>query len=176
MKDELLTIGQVAELFKIRTSTLRYYEDIGLLPPAERRSSRRYYSELELRKLTLIQLLQSNGLSLEDIGQVMTDQHGTKNWQEIFNAIIDKLDEKIRLAQSSKEFLEHMLNCPAANLFNGRCPILGKEIEHRQDQICQCPRFPELKALYSPRASTSHQSAFLFSYSVHSPLPKDLNK
>ncbi|SDE13329.1 MerR family transcriptional regulator [Sporomusa acidovorans] len=156
MKEKLLTIGQVAELFKIRTSTLRYYEDIALLQPAERRSSRRYYSERELQKLTLIQLLQNNGLSLEDIRQVLTDPNGIKNWREIFNIIIDKLDEKIRLAQSSKNFLAYMLDCPAANLFQGRCPVLGREIECRPDQICQCPRFPELKAIHSHKASASH--------------------
>ena len=149
MKEDLLTIGQVAEIFKIRTSTLRYYEDIGLLQPAERRSARRYYSELELRKLTLIQLLQSNGLSLEDISQLLTDPTGVRNWREVFNETIAKLDEKIRLAQSSKAYLEFMLTCPSANLFDGRCPVLGQDIEQRLNQVCRCAHFPELKTRHS---------------------------
>lgn len=58
----LVGIGEVARRFGVQPSTLRYYDEFGLLAPAARRAGRRYYGQQELRRLVLIQLYATTGL------------------------------------------------------------------------------------------------------------------
>ena len=51
----MYSIGQVAEMFGLPVSTLRYYDKQGLFPGMERSSGVRRFSEAELEKLRVIQ-------------------------------------------------------------------------------------------------------------------------
>jgi len=51
---ETLTISEVARRAGVRASAIRYYESIKLLPPPQRVSGRRRYSEDILRQLSFI--------------------------------------------------------------------------------------------------------------------------
>lgn len=134
MKKKLLTIGQVAQYFGIRTSALRYYEEIGLLTATERHSGHRYYGEAALQRLALIQLFQDTGLlSLEEIAQMLAGPTGSKDWRHIFQEHIALLEQRIRTAQEAKNYLEYMLNCPRHNILDG-CPVLQKELQRRLAQ------------------------------------------
>ena len=63
----LLTIGQLARRIGINPKTVRYYEDIGLLPPAPRtESGYRLYGDDALQRLQLIRRAKLLGLSLKD--------------------------------------------------------------------------------------------------------------
>ena len=53
----MYSIGQVAEMFGLPVSTLRYYDKQGLFPGMERSSGVRRFSEAELEKLRVIQCL-----------------------------------------------------------------------------------------------------------------------
>lgn len=65
---EMLTIGQLAKLAGLRTSALRYYEEQGLLEPADRTSSGyRLYAPDAEQTLHFIQRAQRLGFSLTDI-------------------------------------------------------------------------------------------------------------
>src|SRR5262249_33883910 len=59
----ILTIGQVAHQAKLKTSTLRYYEDIGLIPPPVRLSKQRRYDDSVFQRLALIKLAQRAGFT-----------------------------------------------------------------------------------------------------------------
>ena len=50
-----VNIGVIAEQAQVATSTIRYYERIGLLPPPKRVSGRRQYDSSILKKLRVIQ-------------------------------------------------------------------------------------------------------------------------
>jgi MerR family redox-sensitive transcriptional activator SoxR len=62
-----LTIGEVARRTGRRTSSIRYYESIGLLPEPQRVSGRRVYPEETVHTLSVIATAQSVGLSLDEI-------------------------------------------------------------------------------------------------------------
>jgi DNA-binding transcriptional MerR regulator len=63
-----LTIGQIAKQVNMRTSAIRFYEEEGLLTPAERNESGyRQYDDKVLEELRLIQRAQQLGFSLADI-------------------------------------------------------------------------------------------------------------
>lgn len=67
----MYTIGQVAELFHMPISTLRYYDREGLFPDLERRAGIRRFSERELEALRVIECLKRAGLEIRDIKQFM---------------------------------------------------------------------------------------------------------
>jgi len=62
-----LTISQVARQIRLRPSAIRYYERIGLLPPAERLSGQRRYDPTVLYRLAIIQRARQLGFTLSEI-------------------------------------------------------------------------------------------------------------
>ncbi len=69
---DTLLISEVAERTGFSTSTLRYYEDIGLLPePARNASGYRIYGEDHLEALRLIDRGKRLGLELDEIGDIL---------------------------------------------------------------------------------------------------------
>src|SRR5262247_1316802 len=67
----LLTIAQVREVTGLSARTLRYYEELGLLPGVRRRAGgRRVYGADELERLRFISRLKTLGLSLAEIKEL----------------------------------------------------------------------------------------------------------
>lgn len=67
----MYTIGQVAEMFHLPVSTLRYYDRQGLFPRLERESGIRRFGESELEALRVIECLKKTGMEIKDIRQFM---------------------------------------------------------------------------------------------------------
>ena len=67
----MYSIGQVAEMFGLPISTLRYYDKQGLFPKMERVSGIRKFSEAEIEALRVIECLKKSGLEIKDIKQFM---------------------------------------------------------------------------------------------------------
>lgn len=67
----MYSIGQVAEMFGLPVSTLRYYDKQGLFPGMERSSGVRRFGEAELEKLRVIQCLKETGMEIREIRQFM---------------------------------------------------------------------------------------------------------
>jgi DNA-binding transcriptional MerR regulator len=62
------TISQLAIAADVATTTIRYYERIGLMPPEDRsHGNYRLYSDDSLRKVKFIRAAQGIGFSLEDV-------------------------------------------------------------------------------------------------------------
>ena len=67
----MYSIGQVAEMFGMPISTLRYYDKQGLFPNMERVSGIRKFSEAEIEELRVIECLKKAGMEIKDIRQFM---------------------------------------------------------------------------------------------------------
>ena len=63
----MYTIGQVAEMFGLPVSTLRYYDKQGLFPGLERTSGIRRFGDTELESLRVIECLKKAGMEIKDI-------------------------------------------------------------------------------------------------------------
>lgn len=64
----IMMIGQLAAATGTKVNTIRFYEDIGLMPKAERtRSGRRTYCESDLLRLTFIRRGRALGFSVDEI-------------------------------------------------------------------------------------------------------------
>lgn len=71
--ERLLRIGEVAELTGTTPRTIRFYEEIGLLPPAQGREpgKRRTYSEADVERLRdVLRLKQLLNLPLEQVREL----------------------------------------------------------------------------------------------------------
>ncbi|ODT64885.1 MAG: MerR family transcriptional regulator [Pelagibacterium sp. SCN 63-23] len=64
----MLTIGKLAKAAGVNTPTIRYYEEIGLLPPADRSGSgQRIYGSDDVERLTFIRRCRDFGFGIEQV-------------------------------------------------------------------------------------------------------------
>jgi MerR family transcriptional regulator, redox-sensitive transcriptional activator SoxR len=71
-----LTIGEVARRAGVATSSIRYYESIGLLPQPERLHGQRRYRSDVLGRLAFIAVAQSAGFKLDEIKELVEGVDG----------------------------------------------------------------------------------------------------
>ena len=69
-------IGEFSKVCRVPVSALRYYSDLGLLPPIaiDPDTGYRFYSAAQLPRLNRILALKDLGLSLEEIGAILDDE------------------------------------------------------------------------------------------------------
>ena len=67
----MYSIGQIAAMFDLPISTLRYYDKQGLFPNMERASGIRRFGDTEIEALRVIECLKKSGLEIKDIKQFM---------------------------------------------------------------------------------------------------------
>ena len=94
----LMQIGELAERAGVSHRTIRYYERIGLMKPAEREGAGyRYYDELALRRLQKIAVLKRLGLSLDEITSVIDlyfeDAQGVKGKEKVLEILQTQLSK-----------------------------------------------------------------------------------
>lgn len=66
--DKQYTIGEVANMFKLQSSTLRYYEEIGILTNVKRTSSgKRIYEQKHINRLKTICCFKHTGMSIANL-------------------------------------------------------------------------------------------------------------
>ena len=96
----MYTIGQVAEMFGVPVSTLRYYDKEGLCPEMRRVSGIRQFSEKEIEALRVIECLKKSGLEIRDIKQFMQwCTQGSKTYaqrRELFEKQRGQVESEIR--------------------------------------------------------------------------------
>jgi DNA-binding transcriptional MerR regulator len=76
-QERTYTIQQVSQQMSLPSSTLRYYEEVGLLDPVGRTTNgHRCYTEADLRRLNLIKRLRLTGMSIEKMREFVALYHG----------------------------------------------------------------------------------------------------
>ncbi len=72
MQTRQYSIGELASLTCCNVPTIRYYEQIGLIPVAERSmNGRRHYQETDLKRLTFIKRCRNFGFPVEQIKSLL---------------------------------------------------------------------------------------------------------
>jgi DNA-binding transcriptional MerR regulator len=119
VETELLTIGDLAARVGVRTSTLRYYEDEGLVRPAARVSGQRRYGEGAAERVTVIRFCRALGFSLPEIRALLSEPRGTRkrtSWRGLVEAKLDELDASIARANAMRAILETSRDCDCVDL------------------------------------------------------------
>lgn len=130
-----MDIADVAKASGLPASTLRYYEELGLIMAIGRHGLRRQYNAKVLERLELISLGRSVGFSLEEISNMFTPDGYSINRQLLLKKATE-LDTKIKEMTAMRDGLRHAAACRAPSHFE--CPkflrllhIAGKN-RHRQ--------------------------------------------
>jgi len=110
-----LRIGELARQVGVSTKTIRFYEEKGLLPPAERTDNGyRIYRLDEVERLRFIRSARDLGFSLNDLSEVMAlREQGEAPCRYVVNLIAHKrveIDTRIRELQKLQSELDYLLN------------------------------------------------------------------
>lgn len=112
-----LDIGEVSRVSGLPASTLRYYEERGLIRSCGRKGLRRLFATEVKDRLALISLGQRAGFSLEEIGDMFARHSLDRN---LLLAKAEELDRRIRELSAMRDGLRHAAVCPAPDHF--QCP------------------------------------------------------
>lgn len=128
-----MRIGELAERVGVNPKTIRFYEEIGLLPEPERRpSGYREYGPDDVNRLTFIRTAQALGLPLADIGEILAfKERGEAPCTYVRAALareVEGLDQRIAELRQLRDQLR-ALQAKAADLPSGPSEYCGI-IEH----------------------------------------------
>src|SRR4051794_22980594 len=107
-----LDIAQVARRTGVPASTLRFYEEKGLIASIGRRGLRRLFDPSVLERLALIALGRAAGFSLKEIGQMFAPDGAPRLDRARLMAKADELDGRIRRLAAMRDGLRHAADCP----------------------------------------------------------------
>jgi DNA-binding transcriptional MerR regulator len=108
----------------VARSALRYYEELDILQPNDRRSGQRRYDEAAVALVGAILLLREVGFSLNQIRQIMrpASASGSAAWRDVAARKLKDLDDRIEQAEAARSALQHTL-------------------AHHNHDVLDCPRF-----------------------------------
>ncbi|WP_410671890.1 MerR family transcriptional regulator [Amycolatopsis sp. cmx-4-68] len=127
-ESSLLSIGELSARTGVPASALRYYDELGLVPPAARVAGRRQYAASAVKDVGLIVLFREIGFSLAEIGQFLAGE-GTSRHELIEHKLAELTEQQHRL-EVARTALEHGRRCPARE--HTQCPRFWSIIEARQ--------------------------------------------
>jgi MerR family redox-sensitive transcriptional activator SoxR len=122
-KDKLLTIGEAAKRCGVAASTLRFYESEQLIQSSRGPGNQRRYHRSMLRRISLIKVAQTLGLSLKEIGtalDTLPDKRtpNKRDWERLSRHWRDQLDLRIAGLQTMREQLSGCIGCGCLSLKN----------------------------------------------------------
>jgi MerR family transcriptional regulator, copper efflux regulator len=123
-----MNIGEAASASGVSAKMIRYYESIGLLPPARRSDSGyRLYDADDVHSLRFIRRARDLGFSVEQIGELLAlwqDQsRASADVKRIALAHVDELEQKVRALRAMVRTLKHLADtCHGDD--RPHCPIL----------------------------------------------------
>ena len=131
-----MRIGELAAQADVTTKTIRYYESLGLLPPAERTTSGyRSYDSAALDRLRFVRDAQATGLSLTEIRSIVElKDHGERSCEhtrDLLHPHLDDLDRQIERLQDARSALVQLADRadrvdPADCTDPHRCQVIGE--------------------------------------------------
>ena len=149
MTDKPLRIGEVAERAGTTVRTVRYYEEVGLLPGSEERShgEHRTYSDADVERLReILQLKELLNLSLDELRGLVEAEEARAVIRERYRSSTDAA-ERERLLQEAAHHLDRQLA-----LVRDRRTALGEleeRLAERREQVTE--RLAELRPLPARR-------------------------
>lgn len=105
MINDRLSTKQFASMCKVEKRTLHYYDEIDLLKPIEvKENGYRIYSAIQFETMSMIKALQSVGMSLIEIKNLM-NEHDLSHCKTVLNNQIHLLQEKQEELKKAEQIL-----------------------------------------------------------------------
>ena len=109
----LLTISDVARQVGLQASAIRYYEQIGLLPRAQRISGQRRYDTAAVYRLAVIQRARQLGFTLDEIRELFFGfrdvPRASERWQTMSRKKLAELDTLMNGIKTMRRLLHRMM-------------------------------------------------------------------
>ncbi|WP_082511031.1 MULTISPECIES: helix-turn-helix domain-containing protein [unclassified Rhizobium] len=117
---KLLDIGELAKKAGVSASTLRYYEEVGLIQSVARHGLRRQFEPRALMQLSLITLGKTAGFSLEEMRGMFAPDGMPELSRMTLHGKAEELDAQIRKLTTLRNALRHVAECKAQSHMD--CP------------------------------------------------------
>jgi DNA-binding transcriptional MerR regulator len=125
-----MSIGEVARKMGLRSSAIRYYERLGLIPKAPRVSGRRRYDERVLERLAMVRFAKHVGFSVAEIKVLLSGVEGPRrpsvgaNWRS--RKWLKSINSSPRRDRSETCCRRHWIsNVPNWSNAVAHCPLLS---------------------------------------------------
>jgi len=119
-----MDIAEVARTTGVPASTLRYYEEKGLIVSVGRQGLRRVFGPDVLDRLALIALGRTAGLSLDEIGAMFAPDGAPRIDRKLLAEKADELDRMISRLSAMRDGLRHAAACRAPS--HMECPTFRR--------------------------------------------------
>ena len=119
-----MDIATVARRAGVPASTLRFYEEKGLIASVGRHGLRRLFDPGVLERLSLIALGRAAGFTLEEIGRMLGADGRPQIDRQLLSNKADDLDRTIARLTALREGLRHAARCPAPSHLE--CPTFRR--------------------------------------------------
>ncbi len=119
-----IDIAEVAQRSGVPASTLRFYEEKGLIASIGRRGLRRLFDADVLERLALIALGRAAGFSLTEIASMFAPDGRPDIDRQMLATKADELDRTIRKLSVLRDGLRHAAKCPAPS--HMECPTFRR--------------------------------------------------
>ena len=119
-----LTIGKVSAETGVAATTLRYYEQVGLLPAPARLGGQRRYDASVLPRLEVIALCKSAGFTLDEIQVLFADDEpGRPASKALAEAKLTEIDARIESLTRARAVIEWGMRCTCPSIDACSCGI-----------------------------------------------------
>ena len=122
-----LDINEVARRAGVPASTLRFYEEKGLIASIGRRGLRRLFDPGVLERLALIALGRTSGFSLDEIARMFAPDGRPRIDRRMLAAKAEELDQTIRELTAMRDGLRHAAECRAPS--HMECPTFRRILQ-----------------------------------------------
>jgi Cu(I)-responsive transcriptional regulator len=131
MVDKKRSIGKFAKQAGLSVQTIRYYENLGILPQPERsESGYRYYDDAYFEHITFIQNAKSLNFTLDEIKELVNLKISKKalgnDIKKIIIAKAEMIEEQINELKKTKEYLLALNSSCSGDMKTNTCPIVKK--------------------------------------------------
>lgn len=119
-----MDISEVVKLTGLPPSTLRFYEEKGLIKSVGRQGQRRLFDAKVLERLSVIALGRSAGFSLAEIHSMLPVNEKIQVSRDTLLAKAEQVDSDIKRLKAVRDGLRHAANCPEQNHLE--CPTFQR--------------------------------------------------
>jgi len=133
-----LDIAEVVQRAGVPASTLRFYEEKGLIAASGRRGLRRQYDPAVLERLALIAMGRTAGFSLDEIARMFAPDGQPHLDRQVLAAKAAELDRTIQELGVLRDSLRHAAACPAPS--HMECPTFRRLLEAAASGAAPAPR------------------------------------